>query len=119
MKTISKLLTSAFLLLFVVVVNAQTIDVSLTINNDDDPLYTTTFYVYMEGSGIIYTETFTDIENGVTDFSLDYLVPDDTLLPIYTVYVSVSYSGITQYDHTPAVNTNQLYNYVFPLEVNF
>lgn len=123
MKTISKIMITGLMLLFAAALSAQTINVSLTITNVDDPLYTATFYVYNSNTSSFCPITSTNpitVENGTTFIPLECKVPIDTINKIYKVGVVVTYSGNSGQDATAFLNTEELYTAdAHPLTVNF
>lgn len=123
MKTISKIMITGLMVFFAAALSAQTINVSLTITNVDDPHYTATFYVYNSNTSSFCQITSTNpimVENGTTFISLNCIVPDDTTNKIYRVGVVVEYLGGSGQDATALLNTEELYTAdAHPLTVNF
>lgn len=114
---------TGLMVLFAVALSAQTINVSLTITNTEDPHYTATFYVYNSNTGTFCPITSTNpitVDNGTTFISLNCKVPDDTINKIYRVGVVVEYPGGSGQDATAFLNTEELYTAdAHPLTVNF
>ena len=124
MKTFPKLMITGLMVLFAAAISAQTINVELTITNDDDVRYTAMFYVYNNITGdyceITSTNPITNLENGTTPIRLECSVPYDTSRPVYRVEVVVWYNnGEEAHDSTPFLNTDELYDNTHQLEINF
>jgi len=110
-----------------IALKAQTINVSLTINdNSMDTRYVATFYVYnaMDNNYCTITSTnpVTGLEIGSHNISLTCGVPYDTNTPIYKIIVKVNrqnQNSPVEQDETPLCNTDDLYGQTHSLGVTF